>query len=165
MTGSRWSSSITPTDCRARRSRSAGATWLGLLAEDGLEVEKVLVTSALTGAGVPQLRSLIADAVHSGAAARERLSADLDAVGAALVGSVADHEADPAALQGEHVLVEALAQAAGVPPVLDAIEEDYQRGAMAAGGWPVTRWARSVQAGPVAALAIGLPLRARQRRG
>ena len=53
-----------------------------LLADDGLEVEKVLVTSALTGAGVPQLRSLIADAVHSGAAARERLSADLDAVGA-----------------------------------------------------------------------------------
>jgi GTP-binding protein EngB required for normal cell division len=125
-----------------------------LLAEDGLEVEKVLVTSALTGAGVPQLRSLIADAVHSGAAARERLSADLDAVGAALADSVADQEADPAALQGERVLVEALTQAAGVPPVLDAIEEDYHRGAMAAGGWPVTRWARSLRPDPLRRLRL-----------
>ena len=39
------------------------------------------MTSALTGAGVPQLRSVISDAVHSGAAVRERLAADLDAVG------------------------------------------------------------------------------------
>jgi GTP-binding protein EngB required for normal cell division len=126
-----------------------------LLAEDGLEVEKVLVTSAITGAGVPQLRSLIADAVHSGAAVRERLSADLDSVGAALEGSVGDKESDPAALQGEPALVEALAQAAGVPPVLDAIEEDYRRGAMAAGGWPVTRWGRAFRPDPLRRLRLG----------
>src|SRR6185437_1529949 len=109
-----------------------------LLAEDGLAVEKVLVTSALTGAGVPQLRGLISDAVHSGAASRERLSADLDSVAAALEGTVAQSEPDPAALQGEPTLVRALTDAAGVPPVLDAIEEDYRRGATASGGWPVT---------------------------
>lgn len=126
-----------------------------LLSEDGLDVEKVLVTSALTGAGVPQLRSLIADAVHSGAAVRERLSADVDAVGSALEGTVATTEPDPAALQGEPALVEALAQAAGVPPVLDAIEDDYRRGASAAGGWPVTRWAQAFRPDPIRRLRLG----------
>jgi GTP-binding protein EngB required for normal cell division len=126
-----------------------------LLHEDGLDVEKVLVTSAITGAGVPQLRSLIADAVHSGAAVRERLSADVDAVGSALQGSVATSEPDPEALHGEPVLVAALAQAAGVPPVLDAIEEDYRRGASAAGGWPVTRWARAFRPDPLRRLRLG----------
>ncbi len=71
-----------------------------LLAQDGLEVEKVLVTSALTGAGVPQLRALIADAVHSGSASRERLSADLETVAGRLEGSVAAAETDPDACRG-----------------------------------------------------------------
>jgi GTPase Era involved in 16S rRNA processing len=126
-----------------------------LLVEDGLDVQKVLVTSALTGAGVHQLRSLISEAVHSGAAVRERLSADLDSVGADLESSVGGHEVDPAALQGNQRLIDALGQAAGVPPVLDAIEEDYRRGALAAGGWPVTRWVRALRPDPLRRLRLG----------
>jgi GTP-binding protein EngB required for normal cell division len=126
-----------------------------LLAEDGLDVSGILVTSALTGAGVPQLRSVISDAVHSGAAVRERLAADLDAVGGELEGSVGPAEADPAALQGRSALIDALGQAAGVPPVLDAVEEDYRRGALASGGWPVTRWARAFRPDPLRRLRLG----------
>jgi GTP-binding protein EngB required for normal cell division len=126
-----------------------------LLTEDGLDVSGILVTSALTGAGVPQLRSVISDAVQSGAAVRERLAADLDSVAGELEDSVGDSEADPAALQGRSALVEALGQAAGVPPVLDAIEEDYRRGAMAAGGWPVTRWVGNLRPDPLRRLRLG----------
>ncbi|MFL6098530.1 MAG: GTPase [Actinomycetales bacterium] len=132
-----------------------------LLTEDGLDVSGILVTSALTGAGVPQLRSVISDAVHSGAAVRERLAADLDAVTGRLRGTVADSEADADSLRGRGALVEALAQAAGVPPVLDAVEEDYRRGALAAGGWPLTRWVRAFRPDPLRRLRLG----ARSRRG
>ena len=126
-----------------------------LLTEDGLDVSGILVTSALTGAGVPQLRSVISDAVHSGAAVRERLAADLDAVGTELEGSVGSGEADPTALQGRSALIDALGQAAGVPPVLDAIEEDYRRSALAAGGWPVTRWVSALRPDPLRRLRLG----------
>lgn len=132
-----------------------------LLTEDGLDVSGILVTSALTGAGVPQLRSVISDAVHSGAAVRERLAADLDAVTGRLRGTVADSEADADSLRGRGALVEALAQAAGVPPVLDAVEEDYRRGALAAGGWPLTRWVRAFRPDPLRRLRLGT----RSRRG
>jgi GTPase Era involved in 16S rRNA processing len=132
-----------------------------LLAEDGLDVSGILVTSALTGAGVPQLRSVISDAVRSGAAVRERLAADLDAAVGRLEGTVGSREADPDALTGRSQLIDALAQAAGVPPVLDAIEEDYRRGALAAGGWPLTRWVRAFRPDPVRRLRLAT----RSRRG
>jgi GTPase Era involved in 16S rRNA processing len=126
-----------------------------LLAEDGLDVSGILVTSALTGAGVPQVRSVISDAVHSGAAVRERLAADLDAAAGALEAWVGAGEPDPAALHGRSALVDALGQAAGVPPVLDAIEEDYRRGALASGGWPVTRWVKGLRPDPLRRLRLG----------
>jgi GTP-binding protein EngB required for normal cell division len=133
-----------------------------LLVDDGLDVQKVLVTSALTGAGVPQLRSLISEAVQSGAAVRERLAADLDSVGGDLAGSVADSELDPAALQGKPALIESLGAAAGVPPVLDAIEEDYRRGALASGGWPVTRWIAALRPDPLRRLRLSSRAAARR---
>ena len=133
-----------------------------LLVADGLDVQKVLVTSAVTGAGVPQLRSLISEAVHSGAAVRERLAADLESVGAGLASSVADHEVDPAALQGQPALVQSLGAAAGVPAVLDAIEEDYRRGALAAGGWPVTRWVSALRPDPLRRLRLSSRAAARR---
>jgi GTP-binding protein EngB required for normal cell division len=126
-----------------------------LLAEDGLDVPNVLVTSALTGAGVPQLKALISQAVHSGVAVRERLAADLDDVSSSLKPTVADREADAAALPGEAPLVAALEQAAGITPVLDAVEEDYRRGALGSGGWPITRWARSLRPDPLRRLRLG----------
>jgi hypothetical protein len=110
---------------------------------------------------VPQLRSVISDAVRSGAAVRERLAADLDAAAGRLTNTVGEREADIDALKGRGQLVEALAQAAGVPPVLDAIEEDYRRGALAAGGWPLTRWVRAFRPDPMRRLRLG----GRSRRG
>lgn len=125
-----------------------------LLAEDGLDIGRVLVTSARTGSGVPQLRSIISEAVQSGSASRERLAADLDAATLELRAGVAEREAGPADLPAEDALVDALAQAAGVPAVLDAVESDYRRGAVAAGGWPVSRWLRGLRPDPVKRLRL-----------
>ena len=105
---------------------------------------------------MPQLRSLISEAVHSGAAVRERLAADLDSVGADLAaGQSATRELDRLPCKGSRRSSSRWAQAAGVPPVLDAVEEDYRRGALAAGGWPVTRWLVALRPDPLRRLRLG----------
>ena len=64
------------------------------------------------------------------------------------------------ALEGESSyagLVTALGRAAGVPVVLDAVEADYQRAALARTGWLFTRWRRHLSADPLARLRLGTP--------
>lgn len=126
-----------------------------LLVADGLPDVRVVATSALTGEGVPELRRLVVEAVRARDAAVRRLAADLDQVAAALADGVAATEPDPERLQGSDGLVTALAAAAGVPAVLDAVEADYRRGARGSVGWPFTRWARSFRPDPLRRLRLG----------
>ncbi|HEX8496957.1 MAG TPA: GTPase, partial [Actinomycetales bacterium] len=93
----------------------------GLLRADGLADPRVLTTSARTGHGVDALRSLIADAVRQREAVVMRATTDLEAATARLREGVADSEPDPGNIGGAHLLVEALAGAAGVPVVLQAV--------------------------------------------
>ena len=125
----------------------------GLLAQDGMPGATVLVTSAVTGAGVPELRQRLANAVAGADAARARLSADVVAVATTLRTGVAD---DEPSLGGEADadLVSALARAAGVPVVVAAVVEDYRRGATSHGGWLFTRWLAGFRADPLARLRL-----------
>ena len=125
----------------------------GLLAQDGMPGATVLVTSAVTGAGVPELRQRLANAVAGADAARARLSADVVAVATTLRTGVAD---DEPSLGGEADadLVSALARAAGVPVVVAAVVEDYRREATSHGGWLFTRWLAGFRADPLARLRL-----------
>ncbi len=134
-------------DCRDDLAR--------LLRADGLGRAEVLVTSVATGAGIPELRSRLAEAVRRRTAATARLAADLDAVAAELARSVGRGEADLAAVQRDSGLLAALGQAAGVPTVLAAVQAGYRRDATGAVGWPFTRWMRRFRPDPLRRLRIG----------
>ena len=120
-----------------------------LVAADGLTGVPVVATSATRGDGVEQLRSQVVAAVQRRSAWSERLAADLRSVATDLRAGVADDEPDPTNVAGTSALVEALAAAAGVPAVVQAVETHYRRGALAAGGWPFTRWVVSLRPDPL----------------
>ncbi len=124
-----------------------------ILKVDGLRSVQVLTTSALTGAGVPELSQRISNAVAAGNASRARLAADVTLVAGRLRKGVGDSEPRVEA-SAEHRLVTALCRAAGVPIVLDAVEEDYRREAVARSGWLFTRWRRHFKADPFTRLRL-----------
>lgn len=118
---------------------------------DGLTEAQVLVTSASTGAGIDELRQRLANVVAGASAARQRLSADIVSVATRLRAGVNDNEialADDA----DAALVDALARAAGVPVVVDAVREDYRRASAQSGGWLFTRWMSAFRADRLARL-------------
>lgn len=124
-----------------------------LLEADGVRAAKVLATSAVSGTGVPELRARLANAVAGHAAARHRLNADIVATAARLRKGVADGEADVAHID-RTALDDALARAAGVPIVLDAVARDYRREAFAHTGWLFARWTRGFAADPLRRLRL-----------
>jgi energy-coupling factor transporter ATP-binding protein EcfA2 len=123
-----------------------------LLDGEGLHDARVVVTSAVTGGGVPDLRKLLMDTVIARRAALERIGADVDALAVRFVpyagatdGAVArdpagdqDGRAEPslpAATTG--ALAEAFARAAGVTGVGKALESARELRAVDYVGWPV----------------------------
>jgi GTP-binding protein EngB required for normal cell division len=128
-----------------------------LLDSEGLQHAVVLVTSAVTGAGMDQLRGLLARAVSERRATSARISADLDGIAA----EFAPYAAEQAGGQGHAVparsaapdapdggtghvlaaaadqLVDAFTGAAGVPAVADALQSARELRALDYVGWPV----------------------------
>jgi GTP-binding protein EngB required for normal cell division len=125
----------------------------GLLAQDGVEGVDVLATSVVTGAGIPELRQRLADAVAGHEAARQRLSADLTASATRLREGVAGREVTLNA-KADDRLLDALSRAAGVPVVLHAVDEDYRREALGRTGWIFTRWGRKLRPDPLRRLRL-----------
>ena len=123
-----------------------------LLDAEGLHDARVAVTSAASGAGVPELRKLLIDTVIARQAAVQRISADVDALAARFVpyaGAPSDPViADPAGEQDGQVapvlpaasadaLAAALARAAGVSGVGKALQSARELKAVDYVGWPV----------------------------
>jgi len=126
-----------------------------LLDADGLESVRLLTASATRGDGIEKLRTVLAGVVRDQRAVVERVAADLESIAGELDRGLAPREADPDTLPGAEELVTALSQAAGVAVVLDAVESDYHRRAVAATGWPFTRWARRLRPDPLRRLRLG----------
>jgi GTP-binding protein EngB required for normal cell division len=116
-----------------------------LLDSEGLHDVKLLVTSAVTGDGISQLRALLAGTVSARRAASARISADLDGVAAQFAGYAPD-SSDPASGQGAaglppgstDELTDAFSRAAGVSAVADAVQSAHELRAVDFIGWPVT---------------------------
>ena len=129
------------------------ADLLRILADDGVDGVQVLTTSVLTGAGLPELRQRLANAVAGHEAARHRLSADLTASANRLRQDVADTE-PKVGDEADDRLVDALSRASGVPVVLAAVDEDYRREALGRTGWIFTRWGRQLRPDPLRRLRL-----------
>jgi GTP-binding protein EngB required for normal cell division/membrane protein implicated in regulation of membrane protease activity len=146
-----------------------------LLAEDGLAEARVLAASTQTGSGVPELRAMLVQAVRDRAAATARIAADLDGVvdhlaadldpggvetlGATGRGRRPEREPRVGGRERDQ-LVAALAAAAGVPVVANAVERSHRSRAVRATGLPWTRWMRGLRPDPLRRLHLD-----RQTRG
>lgn len=120
-----------------------------LAAADGLGRARVVAASARTGAGVDDLRRLVAQAVERREATNQRFGADLrdvaravgDACGPVPAGRSRDVAADR--------LLDALEDAAGVPTVVAAVRRSAVRRAGAHTGWPPVRWLARLRPDPL----------------
>lgn len=124
-----------------------------LLERDGVPDAKVVATSTKTGQGIDALRERLQVAVAARDASRHRLGADLEEAAKVLTASVGTEEVDVDDL-GSGELVDALARAAGVPTVVQAVERDFVMESVARTGWPFTRWVQGLRAAPLKRLRL-----------
>jgi len=133
-----------------------------LLHDDGLDGVPVRATSARTGAGIAELRAELGQRVQARNAALDRLGADLDRVVARLWTSCdgADRatplrRSDRSGQTDRRQMVDALATAAGVDTVAEAVAGSHRARATARTGWPATRWVRRLRPDPLRRLHLG----------
>ncbi len=107
---------------------------------DGLGGAPVIATSAARGDGLSDLRALIVKKVAEKKDARSRLGADVHAVAVRLAEQTGDARPGDLAVEARVELLDACADAAGVPVVVEAIAAASLLRAKQATGWPVTKW-------------------------
>ena len=130
-----------------------------LLAEDGLETVPVIAMSARHGEGVPELKRAIAEQVSAKKAVKRRLMADVGSVGRRMSEENGDASPGDIARRRKTELVDAFADAAGVPTVVRAVEQSTKRRAGQATGWPVTAWLTRFKPDPLKRLHLDLSTR------
>jgi hypothetical protein len=126
-----------------------------LLETEGLHDSRVLVTSAVTGAGLEDLRDVLTRTVSARRASAERIAADVDALAARFAPHAG--ETDVAGVgAGEEALVTAFSQAAGVSGVGRALQSARELKAVDYVGWPVSWLAdRVLRRDPVRKIRLG----------
>ncbi len=125
-----------------------------LLEQDGLRGLPVLAVSAATGAGLPELRRLLAERVAAREAVAARLAADVEAAAAGFAGACGG-AARKLDRDARSRLLNALEEAAGVPTVVHAVERAHRRRGSLATGWPFARWVRRLRPDPLRRLRLG----------
>ena len=126
-----------------------------LLAADGLPDVPVLAVSALTGAGLPDLRAALAARAGARKASVQRLAADLGRTALALAPACPAGARTAIRKQDRAALVDTLTDASGAETVVAAVERSHRGAAASVTGWPFTRWLRKLKPDPMRRL--GLP--------
>ena len=127
-----------------------------LLAADGLGSVPVHAISARHDIGVDALRQQIADRVTAKKQTRVRLEADLKASAARLGEASGDGKTRALSEKRVAELDDALAESAGVPTVVDAVEKSMRLRAGRATGWPLVAWFSKLRPDPLKRLHLDL---------
>ena len=127
-----------------------------LLKDDGLDGVPVFTTSARHGDGVPELRKELAARVAAKKATRARLVADVKSAAQMLQERNGTAKPGDVARARKAELVDAFADAAGVPTVVRAVESATRYRARQATGWPVTKWLAKLRPDPLKRLHLDL---------
>ena len=127
-----------------------------LLDADGLGDVPVFATSARHGEGVRELRAEIVKRVADKKSTKQRLEADLRAVAARLNEECGTGKPRSLAKQRVASMEAALADAAGVPTVVSAIERSTRLRAGQATGWPMVSWVSRLRPDPLKRLHLDL---------
>jgi len=127
-----------------------------LLDADGLNGVTLVATSAKDGTGIDELRSAIVARVKDKATTRARIATDVAQTASEL--SAVSGDAKPPTLtdRDQVELRESLADAAGVPIVVDAVHKASMMRARRATGWPVTSWLSRLRPDPLRRLHLDL---------
>jgi len=128
-----------------------------LLDSEGLKATPLLAMSALTGAGVPELRALLERVVREKAMSAKRYATDVTERAHQLAAALGGGRL-PAIHSGiEDELNEAMAAAAGVPIVERGVLEAWRYRGTLATGWPVLKWLKRFKPDPLKKLRVGFP--------
>jgi GTP-binding protein EngB required for normal cell division len=127
-----------------------------LLKNDGLEGVPLITTSARFGGGILDLKQAIASRVSAKHATLDRLAADVTTVAGRLQHANGLAKPGDIARHSKSELVEAFADAAGVPTVVRAVERSAQHRGAQATGWPLTRWLGRFRPDPLKRLHLDL---------
>jgi GTP-binding protein EngB required for normal cell division len=120
-----------------------------LLDSEGLGGADVLGVSATTGEGMDDFRARLARRVADKKAAARRLAADVGASAAVLADASGSARLPGLAASSVDTLNGQLAQAAGVPVVVEAVDKAWRlRGGLAT-GWPVLAWLAKFKPDPL----------------
>ena len=127
-----------------------------LLDNDGLQKVPVIAVSARNGWGIPELRSEIARRVADKKATKARIEADVKTLAGRM--REASGDAQPKKLDQTRIdsLDDAIAEAAGVPTVVDAVERSTRLRAGRATGWPLVSWISALKPDPLKRLHLDL---------
>jgi len=127
-----------------------------LLKEDGLDGVPVLTTSARDGEGIPELKKAIAARVSAKKSTNTRLLADVTAAAERMQAVSGTTKPGDVARARKSELVDAFADAAGVPTVVRAVQKATKVRANRATGWPVTSWLSRLRPDPLRRLHLDL---------
>ena len=146
----------------AERRASMVADLKRLLVADGLEGVPVICTSAKLGEGIPDLLKAITTRVAAKQATRARLLADVVTVATGM--RELNGTADPGHVARTRTseLVDAFADAAGVPTVVHAVEKATRVRATRNTGWPITAWLARLRPDPLKRLHLDLGAQGRE---
>jgi len=140
----------------ADRRASMIADLRRLLDGDGLAGVTVVATSAKDGTGIDELRAAIVARVKDKASTRARIGTDI-AQTAAEISAVSGQAKPPKLSDRDQIeLRAAIADAAGVPIVVDAVHKAAKIRARRATGWPVTSWLSKLRPDPLKRLHLDL---------
>jgi GTPase Era involved in 16S rRNA processing len=126
-----------------------------LLAIDGLAEIPLVATSAKTGEGVDDLKRALVKRIRAKRSAADRLTADAATATHRLI--EASGLEDPGSLdeRRQTALVDVLAEAAGVPVVVEAVEFSAAARRRQSTSWPALRWLAQFRNDPLAELRLG----------
>ena len=126
-----------------------------LVEADGMKKVSIVPTSARTGEGLEELRSVINERIEEQRAVTERLIADAHRLALRLSRFCGGDPGKGIDRHERQELSMAFADAAGVHVVTEAVAKSHRRDAALVTGWPVTRWLRKLRPDPLRRLHLG----------